>query len=105
MKTNGFFVYITCETQDEAKKIARHLFEKKLIACANMFPVTSMYRWEGKIVDEPEFVLLVKTLDALYDDINKEVSGIHSYSIPCITKIPVEFNEKFGQWLLKEVER
>ena len=46
------FVYITCKDKKEARKISRFLLEKKLIACANIFPIESMYRWEGKMVDD-----------------------------------------------------
>ncbi|MFH0898689.1 MAG: divalent-cation tolerance protein CutA [bacterium] len=105
MKTNGIFIYITCSSHQEGKKIAMHLLEKRLIACANMVPITSLYRWQGRVLDEQECVLIVKTLESLYDELVKEVSGIHSYTIACITKIPVHFNEMYFKWLHKEVER
>ena len=46
------FVYITNPTGTEAKRIARHLIKKKLIVCANIFPIESIYPWKGKIANE-----------------------------------------------------
>jgi uncharacterized protein involved in tolerance to divalent cations len=53
--------YITLNTADEARQISRALLEQQLAVCTNWFPITCAYRWEGKIVEEPETVLLVKT--------------------------------------------
>lgn len=96
-------VYITNPTKDEAKKIARHLIQEKLIACANIYPIESLYNWEGKLADESEFVLLGKTKERNYDRIVKEVEKIHSYDIPCILKFPIVANEKYSNWLGNEL--
>ena len=97
------FIYVTCKDQKEAKKISKHLLEKKLVACANMFPITSMYSWEGKITEENEFVLLLKTKEENYNKIKKEIETIHSYDIPCVAKLDVKFNKKYGDWVMQEV--
>lgn len=96
-------VYITNPTKEEAKKIAKHLIQEKLIACANVFPIESFYRWEGKMTDEPEFVLLGKTREDNYDKIVNEIEKIHSYDVSCILKLPMEANEKYKDWLEKEL--
>lgn len=97
------FVYITNPTKKEAEKIARHLFEKRLIACANIFPVASLYWWKGKIERGKEFVLIGKTKEKNYRKIIKEIEKIHSYSIPCVVKFPVSFNRKYEKWLIGEI--
>ncbi len=102
MKT--IFVYITNPSKEEAVKLARHLLEKKLIACANIFPITSVYRWEGKIAEEGEFVLIGKTFEEKFEKVKTEVEKIHPYKIPCITKIPVEPNKKYLDWLEGEIK-
>ncbi len=99
---NFIFIYITNSLKKEARKIARRLLKKKLIACANIFPTESLYDWKGKVVDEKEFVLIAKTLNKNFEKIKKEVEKIHSYSVPCITKIPVESNSKYFKWIKKE---
>ncbi len=90
-------IYITCKDTEEAEKISKHLLRKRLIACANIFPIKSMYLWEGKITDDNEVVLLAKGMD--YENIKKEVKKIHSYKIPCILKINVDGNSEYLNWV------
>jgi periplasmic divalent cation tolerance protein len=97
-------VYITCKDEKEARKIAKHLLEKKLIACANFFPINSMYWWENKIQDDKEFLLLAKTADKNYEKVKKEVESIHSYDVPCILKVDTEGNKEYMDWVDKVIE-
>jgi|TARA_B100002003_G_C13973855_1_gene471190 periplasmic divalent cation tolerance protein len=97
-------IHITCKDEKEAEKISRHLLEKKLIACANLHPIRSLYWWKGKIQDENEVVIMAKTLDKNYNKIKEEVSKMHSYDIPCILKIDAEANESYDKWVKEEVE-
>ena len=97
------FVYITNENETEAKKIAKHLIEKRLIACANIFPISSVYRWKGKIEDTKEAILIAKTKKETYEKVKEEVKKIHPYKVPCIIKIDVEANKDYGDWLNSEV--
>jgi len=97
-------IYITNPTKAKAQKIARHLLNKKLIACANIFPINSLYRWQGKIVAGNEWVLLVKTTDNYFTKIKTAVAKIHPYSIPCIIKISAQANQKYFTWLKNEVK-
>ncbi|MCH8003033.1 MAG: divalent-cation tolerance protein CutA [Nanoarchaeota archaeon] len=97
-------IYITCKDEKEAVKISKHLLEKRLIACSNMYPIRSMYRWQGKIQDEKEFVLMAKTKEKNYGKIKEEVKKIHSYDVPCILKIDAEANESYNKWVNEEVK-
>ena len=97
-------VYVTCKNKDEAKKIAKHLLDKKLIACANILDSDSLYNWKDKLRDEKESILLMKTKKEKFDEINKEISNMHSYDTPCILKIDVEANSKYKDWVFFEVE-
>ena len=97
-------VYITCKDEKEAVKISKHLLEKRLIACSNIFPVRSMYFWNGKMQNHKEIVILAKTTEKNYEKIKKEVSKIHSYDVPCILKIDAEANESYDEWVRKEVK-
>ena len=96
-------VYITCKDKEEAKKISRHLLEKRLVACTNVHPIESMYWWEGKIQEDNEFVVIAKTKDENYSKIKEEVEKIHSYDVPCILKIDAEANEEYAKWVDEEV--
>lgn len=96
----GFiFVYITNPNKKVARRIAKYLLNNKLIACANIFPIDSLYRWQGKMADEKEFVLIAKTKKENFEKVVREVEKIHPYDIPCIVKIPVSSNKKYYQWL------
>ena len=97
-------VYITCKDEKEAIKISKHLLEKRLIACSNIFPIRSMYWWKGKIQDEKEYAILAKTSDKNYDKIKKEAEKIHSYDVPCILKIGAKANESYDKWVRGEVK-
>jgi periplasmic divalent cation tolerance protein len=97
-------IYITCKDEKEAVKISKHLLNKRLIACSNMHPIRSMYRWNKKIRDEKEFVIIAKTKNKNYKTIKGEVKKIHSYDVPCILKIDTEANESYANWINKEVK-
>lgn len=99
----GFIIlYITHAHLDDAKKVASHLIEKKLIACANFFPVESLYRWKGKVEETKEVVSLIKTKKEHWTAVKEEVKKIHSYEVPCIMKIEVEANEEYEDWIGSE---
>jgi periplasmic divalent cation tolerance protein len=98
-------VYITARNSDEAKKISTHLLEKKLIACANIFPIESMYWWKGDIQENVEFVILCKTSDGNFEKINKEVIKIHEYDTPAIYSWKADkANKKYSDWIKKETK-
>lgn len=95
-------VYITCRDSREAKKIAKHLISKRLIACANIFPVESMFRWEGKLVEEGEAAMLCKARKKDFDAIEAEVKRLHSYEVPCIVAFDwVRSSTEFSKWVEK----
>lgn len=84
--------------------MAFYLLKKKLIACANIYgPINSLYPWKGKLVDEKEYILMTKTVGRNFEKVKREVEGIHSYTIPCIIKIPVRANKKYFDWAKGEV--
>ncbi len=95
-------IYITCKDNKEAKKISKHLLEKRLIACTNIHPITSMYWWKGKIQEDNEVVLLAKTGEKNYEKVKEEVEKIHSYGTPCILRIKAEANEEYNKWIEEE---
>lgn len=92
-------VYITNESEAEAQRISHILLEKKLIACANLFPIQSAYWWQGGIQQESEWVCLVKTMPEYWDNLRDEVLRQHRYTTPCILKIAVEANFAYEDWI------
>lgn len=104
--TNAIIIYVTCEDQEEAQRIASALLEKNLIACANIFaPHTAVYRWEGKVEAEAETAMILKTRDALFDAVKEEILKLHSYDCPCIVSWPIEKGHKlFMDWIGEETK-
>ena len=97
------FVYVTNPDKKTAKKIALNLLKKRLVACANVFPIDSAYWWKDKIQKTKEYVLIAKTKEENWKEIKTEIKKVHPYTVPCITKINVEANKEYEEWLKKEV--
>ena len=97
-------IYVTCSDQNEAKRLASHLLEQNLIACANiMAPHTAVYEWEGAICDEPETAVIFKTRKELYDKLESEIVKHHSYDVPCILSLDIEKgHQPFLDWIESE---
>lgn len=96
--------YITCKDKKEAVRISRHLLNKRLIACSNMFPISSLYWWKGKIVNDKEFVIIAKTTEKNFKILEKEVKKMHSYEIPAILKIKTDANKDYMHWVKEETK-
>ncbi len=100
------FVYITNPNKEIAKKIAKGLLESRLIACANIYSIDSLYWWENAIIDEPEILILGKTTEDKYREIKAYIEDNHPYSTPCVTSIPInKINEGYKEWLLGELNQ
>ena len=97
-------IYTTCKDKKEAEKIAMHLLKKRVVACANMFPIQSMYWWSYKIVNDAEYAILAKTNSKNFKKAAAEVKKIHSYKVPCILKIEGKANKEYENWVGKEVK-
>jgi periplasmic divalent cation tolerance protein len=83
-------IYITAEDEDEARQIGKTLVKERLAACVNIHPVKSVFRWQGKIEEEEEVAMLVKTKAELADRVIKRVKELHSYEVPDIISIPID---------------
>jgi periplasmic divalent cation tolerance protein len=97
-------VYITCKDEKEARKISVHLLKKRLIACANIFQIKSMYWWQGRITNDRETAILAKTNNKNFDKVVKEAERMHSYQIPCIVKLDAKSNKKYESWASSELK-
>ncbi|XP_054272460.1 protein CutA homolog isoform X2 [Macrosteles quadrilineatus] len=84
-------VYITAPSQEVAKKIARGLVENQLAACVNIIPgITSIYKWEGKIEEDSELLLMAKTKTERIEELTSFVKANHPYSVPEVISTPIE---------------
>lgn len=94
-------VYITAPNEDEATKIARTIVEERLAGCVNIIGgIRSIYSWKGKIEDEPEVLMIVKTRRELFESLSKKVKELHSYTVPEIIALPIiEGSQDYLSWL------
>jgi periplasmic divalent cation tolerance protein len=99
--TDKIVALSTCETQDDAIRIANHLVEKQLAACVNILPgITSVYRWKGKIERAGEFLLVIKTSSALLENLKLELKTIHPYDVPELVALTiVDGAESYLDWM------
>ena len=104
--TDKVVIMVTAASRRECRKIARHLVEAKLAACVNVTgPVESIYRWEGKLTDEKEFLMLIKSTRELFPEIKAEISKIHSYHTPEIICLPIiDGSRNYMQWVSDSVK-
>ncbi len=100
----NMLLYITVGSAEEAASIARDLLDARLIACANIIDgATSLYRWEGKIAEESEAVMIAKTREDLVEKVIGRVRELHSYDCPCIVAVAiVAGNPAFLDWIDEE---
>ena len=90
--------YITAPPA-EAPEIARTLVEERLAACVNRVDCQSVYRWDGKIHDDNEVILLAKTDPELYEQLEERVQELHPYDVPCIERFDEHgVTPAFGAW-------
>lgn len=100
------YCIIKCTTsnKEDAVKIAKHLVEKKLIACCNILPcITSVYEWENKLSQDEEVLMIMKSKIQLFSQIEKEIKLLHPYKIPEIicTRI-IKGNADYLNWIDKQ---
>ncbi len=104
--TDKRIVLTTAGSEEEARKIARHLVENRLAACVNIVPqVESIYRWEGKVDSSREWLLLVKTSQERFPAVREAIRELHSYELPECVVINIEDgSSNYLDWLADSVQ-
>jgi periplasmic divalent cation tolerance protein len=103
---DSIVVFVTCGSEEEGLKIANALVEGRLAACVNLIsPIRSIYRWEGKIWNEKEWLLIIKTQQDRFGELEKKVRSLHSYSVPEIIGLPItEGSSAYLNWIRENTE-
>ena len=106
MTTEYITVLITAPNEEEAAKISRTIVEESLAACVSIIrSVRSIYRWQGRVEDESEVLMIAKTKRALFDRLKGRIKELHSYEVPEIIGLPViEGSKQYLDWLSQETE-
>jgi periplasmic divalent cation tolerance protein len=92
-------------SDDAARRIARKLVEERLAACVNMMPIESCYSWKGKLVEDVEVLLVIKTTAARLAELERRLHEIHPYTVPEFVVIdPGHVAEPYLSWLTQTVK-
>ena len=99
-------IYITTENRAEAGRIGKALVEERLAACVNIIDgMHAIYRWEDKLVQDSETILIAKTVQEKVAALTERVKSLHTYDCPCIVALPVTGgNNAFLRWVAGEVQ-
>ena len=97
---------MTADSIEEAKNIGQKLVEQNLAACVNLLEnMISIYKWEDKLEEGQEVVMIAKTRKTLMPKLIKTVNSLHSYDCVCILELPIQGgNPEFLSWIETETE-
>ncbi|EDV99660.1 GH12292 [Drosophila grimshawi] len=97
--------FVTVPDKDSAKKLALGLIERKLAACVNILgKIESIYMWEGKINEDQEYLMMIKTRTTRIAELSKFVGENHPYSVPEVISLPIEAgNLPYLKWIMQTV--
>jgi periplasmic divalent cation tolerance protein len=100
----ALIVLTTCSGRSQAQKLARHLLKKRLAACVQISaPIQSHYRWKGRIQQDREVHVWIKTKSSLFNALSREIGRIHSYEVPEILSIRSDNGSRtYLQWMDQE---
>ena len=97
-------VLVTAPSAEKAGELGRTLVSERLAACANVIPgLRSIYWWEGKVQDEPEALILLKTTRGRFEALRDRVLALHPYQVPEVVALPIEAgSENYLKWIERE---
>jgi periplasmic divalent cation tolerance protein len=103
--TDKIVVLTTCESEEQAQRLARHLVEQRLAACVNILPgARSVYRWKDQIQDAAEFVLIIKSRRDVFVKLREAIGHLHSYENPEVIALPVvDGSGAYLHWMDREL--
>ena len=99
--TDALVVLTTLASANEAVALIRSLLDRRLIACGTLLPgARSLYRWEGKIADEQEVVVLLKTQSGRLEALERAFAELHPYKVPELLALPVHAGlDRYLSWI------
>jgi periplasmic divalent cation tolerance protein len=97
-------VLVTVPDADAGCVLARRVVGEHLAACGNVIPgLTSVYRWDGKVQEEPEALVLFKTTEGSLAELEKRIMELHPYDVPEFLALPVtEGHGPYLRWVVRE---
>jgi len=104
--TDKRLVLTTAGSNDEARRIADALLERRLAACVNIVSkAESIYRWKGKVEEATEWLMWIKTTQAAFPRVRDTIRELHSYELPeCLCVAIEDGSPEYLKWLEESVE-
>lgn len=104
--TDAVVVLTTVSVEGEAVSLIRALLERRLIACGTLLPgARSLYHWEGRLADETEVMLMLKTRPELLPALEVAFGELHPYRVPELLALPVAAGlDRYLEWIARETE-
>ncbi|HTH16254.1 MAG TPA: divalent-cation tolerance protein CutA [Magnetospirillum sp.] len=104
MSEETVLVYVTAPSHEEALRLAHLAVGERLAACANVLgPITSVYWWDGKVNQEPEVAMVLKTRAGQAEALVARLKAAHPYDCPCVVVLPIAAgNPDFLGWIRTE---
>ncbi|QLH74714.1 MAG: divalent-cation tolerance protein CutA [Methanomassiliicoccales archaeon] len=99
-------VLVTCGSMEKAKAIAKDLINKRLAACANIWTVDSIYRWQGEVEESPEVMMLLKVRTEDFKEVCDSIRRLHDYEVPCVVRYDIADGlDIYLRWIHDVTER
>ena len=98
---DAIVVLVTTSSEEEATRLGKLLVEQQFVACVNILPkMKSIFRWEGKVSEEEECLMILKTKMSIFKDLEKTIIAQHSYEVPEIIALPIEAgSQTYLSWI------
>jgi len=95
-------VLVTVASRAEGERIAAAVVAEQLAACVNIVgPIASIYRWDNQVQQDEEFLLVMKSRAALFDELAARATALHSYQTPEVIALPIALgSQAYLDWLL-----
>ena len=99
-------ILVTTGSEVEAQAIAEDLITAQLAACVSLYPIQSIYRWQGAIHRDAEYQLVIKTDLSLFEKVAAQVSQNHSYDLPEVIALPMaQSTEAYSAWIREQLQQ
>lgn len=107
MSAQALLVFTNVPDVDTAERLARTLIERRVAACVNILPaMRSLYHWQGQLETATEVMLLIKTIQLRYAELEAAIKAVHPYAVPEIIAIPiVDGLPAYLDWIRQETDK
>ena len=94
-----FVLYVPCPDEATALYISETLVSERFAACANVFPIQSIYWWDSMVKQDGEWVAILKSRLSLGGQLERKIEAMHPYEVPCIMRFESQANEAYERWI------